>query len=153
MLNRSASLAMSTSVLKALPAKLDIKRHSPSILYLFGTKVYRHAVRIPMGTNCAALVADLFLFCYERNLMMSLSEDTQADIIDVFNITSRYLDNILNIYNVSFDNMVSQIYHSEPQLNKVNTSDNVAEYIDLHLAIPNDIVSTNIYDKRDDFDF
>ena len=35
MLNRSASLAMSTSVLKALPGKLDIKRHSPSILYLF----------------------------------------------------------------------------------------------------------------------
>ena len=36
MLNRSASLAMSTSVLKALPGKLDIKRHSPSILYTPG---------------------------------------------------------------------------------------------------------------------
>ena len=43
MLNRSASLAMSTSVLKALPGKLDIKRHSPSILYLFSIAVFRHA--------------------------------------------------------------------------------------------------------------
>ena len=43
-----------------------------------------------MCTNCALLVADLFLFCYERDLMMSLSDDKQADIIDAFNTTSRY---------------------------------------------------------------
>ena len=53
-----------------------------------------------MGTNCAPLVADLFLFCYERDFMMSLSGDKQADVIDAFNTTSRYLDNILNINNV-----------------------------------------------------
>ena len=62
-----------------------------------------------MGTNCAALVANLFLFCYERDFMMSLSEDKQADIIDAMNTTSRFLDDILNINNVYFDNMVSQI--------------------------------------------
>ena len=61
-----------------------------------------------MGTNCAPLVADLFLFCYERDFMMSLSDDKQADVIDAFNTTSRYLDDILNINNVYFDNMVSQ---------------------------------------------
>ena len=59
-----------------------------------------------MGTNCAPLVAYLFLFCYERDFMMSLSDDKRADIIDVFNTTSRYLDDILNINNVYFDNMV-----------------------------------------------
>ena len=53
-----------------------------------------------MGTNCAPLVADLFLFCYERDFMMSLSGDKQADVIDAFNTTSRYLDDILNINNV-----------------------------------------------------
>ena len=49
-----------------------------------------------MGTNCALLVADLFLFCYEfeRDFMMSLSDDKQADIIDAFNTTSRYFDDI-----------------------------------------------------------
>ena len=48
-----------------------------------------------MSTNCAPLVADLFLFCYERDFMMSLSDNKQADVIDAFNTTSRYLDGIL----------------------------------------------------------
>ena len=64
-----------------------------------------------------------------------------------------YLDDILNINNVYFDKMVSQIYPSELQLNKANTSDTEAAFLDLHLSISNDIVSTKIYDKRDDFDF
>ena len=85
--------------------------------------------------------------------MMSLSDDKQADVIDAFNTTSRYLDDILNINNVYFDNMVSQIYPSELQLNKANASDTEAAFLDLHLSISNDIVSTKIYDKRDDFDF
>ena len=51
------------------------------------------------------------------------------------------------------DDIVSQIYHSELQLNKANTSDTEAAFLDLHLSISNDIVSTKIYDKRDDFDF
>ena len=63
----------------------------------FGTKLYRQVVGIPMGTNCAPLDANLFLFCYERDFMMSLSDDKQADIIDACNTTPRYLDDILNI--------------------------------------------------------
>ena len=85
--------------------------------------------------------------------MMSLSDDKQADIIDAFNTTSRYLDDILNINNVYFDNIVSQIYPSELQLHKANTSDTDAAFLDLHLSISNDIVSTKIYDKGDDFYF
>ena len=106
-----------------------------------------------MGTNCAPLAADLFLFCYERDFMMSLSDDKQADVIDAFNTASRYLDDILNTHNVYFDNMVSQIYPSELQLNKFNNSDTKAAFLDLHLSSSYDIVSTNIYDKHDDFDF
>ena len=75
-----------------------------------------------MVTNCAPLDADLFLFYYERDFLMSFSNDKQANIINAFNTTSRYLDDILNI-NVYFDNMVSQIYPSELQLNKANTAD------------------------------
>ena len=62
-----------------------------------------------MGTICAPLVADLFKCCYERDFMMSLSDDKQADFIDAFNTTTRYLD-IFNQNNINFDNMVSQIY-------------------------------------------
>ena len=105
----------------------------------FGTMLYRQVVGIPMGTNCAPLVADLFLFCYERDFMMCLSDDKQVDVIDAFYTTSRYLDDILNINKVNFDNMVSQIYPSELQLNKVNTSDTKAAFLEMHLSISNDI--------------
>ena len=81
---------------------------------------------------------------------MYLSDDKQADVIDAYNTTSRYLDDILNIYTVYFDNMVSHIYPSELQLNQANTSNTEAAFLDLHLSISNDIVSTKIYDKRDD---
>ena len=84
---------------------------------------------------------------------MSLSDDKQAGVNDAFTTTSRYLDDILNINNVYFDNLVCQIYPPELQLNKANTSDTEAAFLKLHLSISNDIVSTKIYDKRDDFDF
>ena len=57
---------------------------------IFGTELYRQTIGIPMGTNCSPLVTDLFLFCYERDFMKSLSRENQADIIEAFN--SRYLD-------------------------------------------------------------
>ena len=60
-----------------------------------------------MDTNCAS-VAYLFLFCYERDFMMSLSADKDAEIIEAFNSTSRYLDDLLNIDNTYFDGMVKQ---------------------------------------------
>ena len=81
-----------------------------------------------MGTNCAPLVADLFLFCYERDLMISLSDDNKADIIETFNSTSRYSDDFLNIDNPFFEGMVNQIYPPELQLNKANTSDTEAPF-------------------------
>ena len=63
-----------------------------NIFIRFGSNLYRQIVGIPKGTNCAPLVADLFLFCYERGFMLSLSDNNQADVVEVFNSTSRYLD-------------------------------------------------------------
>ena len=68
------------------------------------------------------------------------------------NTTSRYLDDILNIKNVYFDNLVIQIPFRCPTY-KANTTKTEAEFLDLNLPISNDIVSTKIYDKRYDFDF
>ena len=107
-----------------------------------------------MGINCAPPVADLFLFCYERDFMTSLSNDNQADIIEAFNSTSRYLDDLLNIDNPYFEGMVNQIYPPELKLNKANTSDTEALFVlDLHLSIYNGVVSSKMYDKCHDFDF
>ena len=106
-----------------------------------------------MGTICATLVADLFLLCYERDSMLSLSDKNQTDIIEAFNSTSRYLDDLLNIDNPYFEQMVGQIYPYELQLNKANSSNTEALFSDLILSITNGIVSSKIYDKRDDFNF
>ena len=85
-----------------------------------------------MGTYCAPLIADWLLFCYERDFMMSRPSDTQADVTEAFNSTSRYLDDLLNIDNSYFEGIVSQIYPAELQLNKANTSDTKASFLDLH---------------------
>ena len=98
-------------------------------------------------------IADLFLFCYERDYMDSLNHDNQADVIEAFNSTSRYRDDLLNIDNPYFEGMVNQIYPPELQLNKANISDTDAPFLDLHLSVENGFVSSKIYDKRDDFDF
>ena len=97
-----------------------------------------------MGTNCATLVADFFLFCYERDFMLSLSEDNQSDVIEAFNSTSRYLVDLLNIDNNFFDSMVNRIYPSERQLNKANVSDTEASFLDLHLSISDGFVKTKV---------
>ena len=99
---------------------------------------------------------------------MSLSADKDAEIIEAFNTTSRYLDDLLNILvgvvsiyqiyllnidNTYFDGMLKQIYPSELQLNKANSADTGTPFLDLHLIISGGFVSSKIYDKRDDFDF
>ena len=126
-----------------------------NIYIRLGTKLYRQIVGIPMGTNCATLVADLFFICYERDFMTSLSDVKPAEIIEAFKSTSTYLDDLLNIDNLYFEGMVNRIYPPELQLNKANTSDTEAPFLDLHLSISNGFVSSKlkIYDKRDVFDF
>ena len=123
----------------------------------FGTKLYRQSIGIPMGTNCAPFVADLFLFWrdmgYETDFMKSLSRANQADIIETFNSISRYLDDLLNIDKIYFDQTVDRIYPTELQLNRANSSDTEAPFLDLNLCISNGTVSTKIYDISDDFDF
>ena len=68
-----------------------------NIFERFGSKLYRQIVGIPMGNNCAPLFADLFLFCYERDFMLSLSDNNQTDIIEAFCATSRYFDYLILI--------------------------------------------------------
>ena len=88
----------------------------------FGNTLYRQIVDIPMSTNCAPLVAVLFLFCYERDFTTSLSDDNQPHTTEEFISTSKYLDNLLNIDNPYFEGMGNQIYPPELQSNKAIAS-------------------------------
>ena len=117
-----------------------------NIFIRFGSKLYRQTVGIPMGTKCAPLFAYLFLLCYERDFMMSLSDNNQADVIETFNSASRYKDDLLNIDNPYFKQMLGQIYPTELQLNKANSFDTETPFFDLDLSLTNDIVSYKIYD-------
>ena len=79
-----------------------------------------------MGISCAPLIADLFLFCYERYFIVSLSYNMVAKTIQVFNFTSRYLESLLNIDNLNFESIMGRIYPTELQLNKTNASETEA---------------------------
>ena len=94
-----------------------------------------------MGTSC------------EIYFMKSFSRENQAAIIEAFNSTSRYRNDLLNIDNIYFEHMVDRIYPSELHLNKANSSDTEAPVLDLNLLISNGTVSTKIDDKRCDLDF
>ena len=124
-----------------------------NIFVRHGHAIYRQNIGIPMGTNCAPLIADLFLYCYERDFMLGLAKDGDTQKIDAFNKTSRYLDDILNIDNPFFPNLYKNIYPSQLKLNLASTCNTRTSFLDLDISIEQDIITTKIYDKRDDFDF
>ena len=124
-----------------------------SVFVRFGAGLCGRVVGVPMGTSCAPLVADLFLFCYERDFMMSLSDDGRADVVDAFGTASRCLGGVLGVDDVYFENMVGQVCPLGLRLGGAGASGAGAAFLDLRLSISNGIVSTKIYDKRDDFDF
>ena len=103
-----------TDVCEALCFLLD------NIYIKCGDTLFRQVIGIPMGTNCAPLIADLFLYCFERDFMLTLSPSNQSHIIEAFNLTSRYLDDILTIDNPFFPQMIHLIYPPELTLNKAN---------------------------------
>ena len=104
-----------------------------NIYVQFGGMVYHQIVGIPMGTNCAPLIADLFLYCYQKDFMSNLQKSKRFDLIDKFNDTSRYLDDIFTIDNPEFAEHIPDIYPRELQLNKANTSDKETSFLDLNI--------------------
>ena len=85
-----------------------------------GSKLCGQIVSIPVGTDCAPLVPDLFLFCCGSDFVLSLSEDSRSDVIGAFNSAFRCLGGLFGIGNNFFD---SRIYPSELQLNRAGVSD------------------------------
>ena len=83
--------------------------------------------------------------------MSNLHKSKQYDLIDMFNDTSRYLDDIFTIDNPEFEKHIPDIYPTELQLNKAITSDKETSFLDLKVDCSE--VHTSVYDKRDDFGF
>ena len=76
------------------------------------------------------LAADLLLLCYERDFIKSITKEKWYDLIDAFNSTFRYLDDLLNIENIHIKHMVHKIYPAELQLIEAYGSDTEAAFLD-----------------------
>ena len=104
--------------------------------------VYQQIAGIPMGTNCALLIADLLPYSYEWDFMSNHQKSKRFDIIDKFNDTSRYHADIFTIDNLAFAEHIPYIYPRELQLNKANTSDTETSFLDLNKK---KVIGSNIH--------
>ena len=107
-----------------------------------------------MGTNCAPLLADIFLYSYEAEFIQSLLSTGKKKLASQFNFTYRYIDDVLSINNPDFENYLGQMYPAELEIKDTTESNTSASYLDLLLSIESDgQLRTSLYDKRDEFNF
>ena len=120
----------------------------------FGGNIFQQTIGIPIGTNCAPLLADLFLYSYEAEFIQQLLANKKKNIAQTFNHTFRYIDDVLSLSNTSFSNYLHQIYPKELDIKNTTDTRNSASYLDLMLQIDqNGYLTTKLYDKRDNFNF
>ena len=92
-------------------------------------------VAISMGTNCAPLLADLFLYSYEADFIQGLLKENEKKLSRSFNFTFRYIDDVLSLNNSRFGDFVDRIYPIELEIINTTDTDGSASYLDLHLEI------------------
>jgi hypothetical protein len=107
-----------------------------------------------MGTNCAPLLADLFLYSYETDFIQGLLKKIEKKRAWSFNFTFLYIDDVLSLNISRFGDFVDHIYPIELEIKDTTDTDKSASYLDLHLKIDSEgQLRTKLYDKRDDFNF
>ena len=125
-----------------------------NIFVEFGGKIFQQTVGIPMGTNCAPLLADLFLCSYEAEFIEGLIRTGNKNLAKSFNFTFRYIDDVMSLNNKKFDDHVDRIYPPELEIKDTTDSSTSAAYLDLYLQHDkHGHLTIKLYDKRDDFDF
>ena len=117
-------------------------------------RVLQLKVGIPMGTKCAPLIVDLFLYSYEADFIQGLLKKSKKKLARSFNFTFRYIDDVLLLNNSKFGDFVDRIYPIELEINDTTYTDRSASFLDLHLEIDSqEPLRTKLYDKSDDFNF
>jgi hypothetical protein len=107
-----------------------------------------------MGTNCAPLLADLFLYSYEADFIQGLLKKDEKKLSRSFNFTFRYIDDVPSLNNSRFGDFVDHIYPIELEIKDTTDTDTSASYLDLHLEMDSEWrLRTKLYNKRDDFNF
>ena len=105
-----------------------------------------------MGTNCASLLANLFLYLYEVEFLRSMKKSNKK-LTKAFSLTSHYIHGLISINNPRFKQFLKDIYPEELVVSETSEPRNVVLYLDLliDISIGNLVCST--FDKRDAFDF
>ena len=140
----------------------DIKRHKcvsaidlksyidymvDHIYVTLGSTLHRQVVGISMGISCAPLLANLFLMNYEYKFMVKLEKE-DIHKARCFNYTSRYIDDLADVNNDLFVNYKSELYPSELELKKEDSSPNEASYLEYLVSIQHEQFHTSLYDKK-----
>ena len=122
-----------------------------NIFVVFAGEVFQQRVGFPMGTTCAPLLVDIFLYSYEVEFIQFLPSMGKTLLASRFNLTYR-IDDVLSINNPEFENNLGQMYPAELEIKDTTEIITSASYLDLLLSIGRDgQLHTSIYDKRDDF--
>ena len=105
---------------------------------------------MPMGTNCAPLISDLFLYSYEEDIIKGLLKKNEKKLAQSIKFTFRYMDDVISLNNSRFGDFVYRIYPIEFEIKNTTDTDRSASYLDLHLEIDSEErLRTKLYDKRD----
>ena len=126
------------------------------IVVVFAGNVFQQTDNIPMGTNCAPLLTDIFLYSYEAEFIQSLLWTGKKQLASRFSLTYRYMyiDDVLSINNPKFERYVGQMYPAEIKTKDTTDNTTFASFLDLLLLIGRDgQIHTSFYDKRGDFNF
>ena len=125
-----------------------------NIYVRFGGQLFRQMVDIPMGTNCAPLLADLFLYSYENEFSDKLIKEGKRKLARKFNLSYRYIDDLISFNNTRFKEFISDIYPKELTISETTEYTSIASYLNLlFIRDKNNNITTKLYDKRDAFGF
>ena len=125
-----------------------------NIYIRFGGQLFRQMVGLPMGTNCAPLLADLFLYSYENEFLDKLIKEDKRKLARRFSLSYRYIDDLISFNNKRFKEFISDIYPKELTISETTESTSVASYLNLlFMRDRSNNITTKLYDKRDAFGF
>ena len=130
-----------------------IMLHGINIYINANNKTFRQTIGIPMSTNCAPFLANLYLYALEFQFLEKLSKK-DIFLARKFSNSYRYIDDLLMFNNDDLMNKYKyEIYPKELILNKENSNDQQCNFLDIKMNIKNSLIVTSIYDKKDDFNF
>ena len=120
----------------------------------FGGQLFRQMVGISMGTNCAPLLGDLFLYSYESEFLDKLINEGKRKLLRKFNLSYCYINDLISFNNKRFKDFISNIYPKELTISETTESTSVASYRDLFfIRVNSNNMTTKLYDKCDTFGF